>query len=48
MTETQKRIAEWHATRPAFVGKPSAAPLSTTKAERRAAKNKLVKRASGK
>jgi hypothetical protein len=47
MTETQKKIAEWQATRPAFVGKIVAQPMPGKQA-RRTAKAQLVKRANGK
>lgn len=44
---TKAKLAEYYATRPAFTGVVKAAPLDTTKAERRAGKRQLVKKANG-
>lgn len=44
---TKAALDAWRATRPAFSGPVKAAPLDTTKAERRAGKRQLVKNAGG-
>lgn len=46
MTDTQKRIAEWHATRPAFVGKVTREPMPGKQA-RKNAKARAITKANG-
>lgn len=46
MTETQKKLAEYYASRPAFTGKVTREAMPGKQA-RRTAKAQLVKRASG-
>lgn len=45
MTENAKKLQEYYASRPAFSGPVTKQALGITKAERRAAKSKLVKKA---
>lgn len=45
MTDTQKRIAEWHASRPAFSGKVTAEAMPG-KASRQNAKKRAITKAN--